>query len=422
MKFWSACLNLTILSPWLPWTWHNAMAQPNDMLTLSRRRLRRNYIQHNEDDKNDRVLGDFDSKDREFIDDLGDDESKSSSKNTQGSKYTDDLDDDESKSSSKNTQGSKYDDYDSPSLEPTYLPSKKVDLDSNHPSLSPSLPSSSMRPSIFSSSIPTSLLESKHPSQNPSSIASSTNIPTSQILSNSPSQNLSPIPSFLQSRPQSNVVSTNPSSLDNVCGMSPTTRKELIFDILKPVSGLNELGNSTSSAGMAFDWLIDEDAFFICPDDEKIVQRYVLAKLYFQTTGDTWLECSRPSTSQKQNPSCFVPEVFEDRPSLEGSPWLNSTHECNWAFVTCDIDLCVTRIEVDENSVSGSIINEIDYLTQLEVFTMDGTPNAITGTIPTQFGNITSMRILDLDENSLTGTIPEELYQLINLEQLGKCS
>lgn len=55
----------------------------------------------------------------------------------------------------------------------------------------------------------------------------------------------------------------------------------------------------------------------------------------------------------------------------------------------------------------------------VEVFTMDGFPNHIEGTIPTTFGNLTYLTIFDLDENSLTGTIPEELYSSTSfLQQL----
>jgi len=65
---------------------------------------------------------------------------------------------------------------------------------------------------------------------------------------------------------------------------------------------------------------------------------------------------------------------------------------------------------VDENNVGGTLIDEINWLPMVEVFTMDGYANHITGTIPTQFGDLTHLKILDLDRNSPTGTIPEEIY------------
>ena len=121
----------------------------------------------------------------------------------------------------------------------------------------------------------------------------------------------------------------------------------MIYDVLKEVTSSQQLDNSSTPAYSAFRWLIDEDELVICPEDEKLIQRYVISKLYFQTLGDQWLECSRPSTSTSVAPTCNVPLRTDDRPSLEGDTWLNSTHECDWAFLNCDEDNCITRIEID---------------------------------------------------------------------------
>jgi len=50
---------------------------------------------------------------------------------------------------------------------------------------------------------------------------------------------------------------------------------------------------------------------------------------------------------------------------------------------------------------------------------MDGGNNELTGTIPTQFGNLPELIILDLDSNQLTGTIPEAIFETATgLQQL----
>ena len=44
--------------------------------------------------------------------------------------------------------------------------------------------------------------------------------------------------------------------------------------------------------------------------------------------------------------------------------------------------------------------------------------NPTTGTIPSEYGNLSNLLVLDIDKNNLTGTIPNEIYNLFYLEQL----
>ena len=60
----------------------------------------------------------------------------------------------------------------------------------------------------------------------------------------------------------------------------------------------------------------------------------------------------------------------------------------------------------DDNNLSGTIPTEIGQLTKLAGLDIDN--NKIVGTIPTVLGNLRLMRELDLDFNLLTGTIPTE--------------
>jgi len=203
-----------------------------------------------------------------------------------------------------------------------------------------------------------------------------------------------------------------PTSVVSHCNIAPADRRQLLRNIIEPIlSPTSDLDDIGSPAYLAFEWLVEEDGYHICPAEleSKIIQRFIVAKLYFEQEGETWFECSSPEYSYYSNPTCN-PTIQNDDGHLDGTPWLDSSHECDWAFLTCDEDLCITKIEVDENNVGGTLIDEIGWLPMVEVFTMDGYPNHIKGTIPAQFGDLTHLKILDLDRNSLTGTIPEELY------------
>ena len=295
---------------------------------------------------------------------------------------------------------------------PSSVPSEKP---SPHPSLRPTLRQSS-NPTVSPSSSPSvtpSSSPSIKPSHNPTSTPSVT--PSSNPTSK-PTSSPTTSPSVSPSQTPSSTPSSNPTY---TCDLDPMTRREQIYNVLVPVvTPADEMKTVDSSANLAFEWLVNKDGLYLCPDDPKIIQRYIVAKIYFQQEGDTWLECSNPEYSSLIEPSCD-PRDLSGLGLLKGNPWLDASHECDWAFITCNDDNCITKIEVDDNDVGGTLVNEIDYLSMLEVFTMDGHPNHIGGTIPTQFGNLTALRIFDLDENELTGTIPEQIYHTAQLlEQL----
>ena len=55
-------------------------------------------------------------------------------------------------------------------------------------------------------------------------------------------------------------------------------------------------------------------------------------------------------------------------------------------------------------------------LSELAVWGMEH--GGLTGTIPSEIGNLTNLIFLDLDYNALTGSLPTELYSLVGLTQL----
>jgi len=136
-------------------------------------------------------------------------------------------------------------------------------------------------------------------------------------------------------------------------------------------------------------------------NDDRIVQRFALALLYYATNGPTsW-------TSGNRN------------------AWLLSSTECDWGEVNlfnlpdvkCNGDVVVwLKLWID--GLSGTIPREIGLLSSLTLLSL--TANNLEGTIPKEIGTLTLMRELWLKHNAnLSGRVPTELANLSNLEKLG---
>lgn len=67
----------------------------------------------------------------------------------------------------------------------------------------------------------------------------------------------------------------------------------------------------------------------------------------------------------------------------------------------------ITSVNLRANNMTGTIPTEIGDL--LNTTLIDFSHNSLVGTIPTEFGSINNMQVLNLAHNYLTGTIPAEL-------------
>ena len=76
----------------------------------------------------------------------------------------------------------------------------------------------------------------------------------------------------------------------------------------------------------------------------------------------------------------------------------------------------LTHLYLDNNQLTGPIPTEIGQLTNLTHLYLDG--NELTGPIPTEIGQLTNLTHLRLSWNELTGPIPPEIGQLTNLAHL----
>lgn len=134
--------------------------------------------------------------------------------------------------------------------------------------------------------------------------------------------------------PTTAIPQTQSPTLSNCPGITQVQRIEQILAILDAAANATEIRNGSLPQGKATAWLLNEDSFQTCPDNDKLLQRWTMAVLYYSTGGDAWFQCSATGTDNCGNENPFV---GQDR-------FLSGSNECEWAGIAC-VDGCVTDIE-----------------------------------------------------------------------------
>ena len=182
-----------------------------------------------------------------------------------------------------------------------------------------------------------------------------------------------------------------------------------------PVSDPATFQDNTTPQYEAAWWLAAVDPAmldFATTPMEDVVERYILALLYYATNGENWKD-------------------------QEG--FLSAEQVCFWGSVGCRGDpLRVSRIELEKNDLMGSLPTELGLLSEITQLSFDdnmltgvvpteifGFPNMIefnlkansfVGGIPTEVGSMTLLQKLELHQNEFTGPIPSEISNLSALE------
>jgi len=101
-----------------------------------------------------------------------------------------------------------------------------------------------------------------------------------------------------------------------VCnGITEEQRKRRILAEITAsgVSSRQDLADDRSAQGMALDWITNEDEAELCPDDNNLIQRYIMAVFYYSTDGDRWAECSAGSPSARAEDDSGNEDVEEEK-------------------------------------------------------------------------------------------------------------
>ena len=110
-------------------------------------------------------------------------------------------------------------------------------------------------------------------------------------------------------------------------------------------------------------------------------------------------------------------EAFYD--ATGGSNWTDDTNWLtdaplgDWYGVTTDASGRVTRLELDDNSLTGSIPSALGSLVNLD--RLDLSSNELSGPIPSVLGNLANLVVLRLSRNELSGSVPGWLGNMRSL-------
>lgn len=182
-----------------------------------------------------------------------------------------------------------------------------------------------------------------------------------------------------------------------ICGVSAGQRRSQIEEILSFMFGYDLAAIDTTRAS-ALKWLLRQDPMRLCPDSANLIQRYILALLYYGTAGNEWYECESTESA------CF------------GSALLAGSHECELSGIECDGDGRVIKIKLDGRNLQGSIPEEIGKLAYLKEIDLDD--NELYGPLPASIGTLSRLEFLSIDKNMLSGSIPEALYDASSLRAI----
>ena len=197
-----------------------------------------------------------------------------------------------------------------------------------------------------------------------------------------------------------------------------------IIEQLERIVGKEVLADAEGPHFRAKEWLLNEDPMQLTRQDVNLVQRYLLAVVYFKLheEGD-WLSCNAPSEEEPddfclyQNLVSIFPTEYQSVPWFR---WLSGEHECYWAGLVCDDLLNIRSINMAGQEISGTLPIEFAYLDYLQEISLSW--NSIRGTIPSEYGKMRHLLTFVLHYNQLSGSLPTGWSRFMTLQMFNVAS
>jgi Leucine rich repeat len=190
---------------------------------------------------------------------------------------------------------------------------------------------------------------------------------------------------------------------------SPTTQAIPKFaNTLRPyVESWDDLTSPGTPQNAALFWLALEDTWYSADPaatttggqvDERFLQRFVLAVIYYSLSGDRWRNCHR------DDPACSTDGTKQS--------WLSNTDECSWNMIEGDdqghIVAWVANKEVarsiEVKKLVGTLPPEMARLTFLQEINLVDV--RVSGPLLTYLAAMTNLTVLNVHDSDFTGTIP----------------
>ena len=99
------------------------------------------------------------------------------------------------------------------------------------------------------------------------------------------------------------------------------------------------------------------------------------------------------------------------------SSWVGISPCINWIGINCDNSGSVTNLTLQSFGLRGTLY-DFNFSSFPNLLILDLRQNSLSGTIPSQIGNLSKIIELNLRDNELTGSIPSEIGFLKSLSLL----